>query len=139
MVSQRSLLSATRLLTILLASFSVISSANGAAQNEEDSAETINGITISEADQAPDCMYECPALEKYGSGSELPQCVTEQLTDSPYADMIKSGDYGSDEETLQNINEIMSCICTDVGFVKELADCVFNEPCGNNNTAMWVF
>lgn len=42
--------------------------------------------------------------------------------------MIKSGDYGSDEETLKNINEIMGCMCTDVGFVKELADCVFNEP-----------
>jgi hypothetical protein len=80
MVSQRSLLSAPRLLTILLASFSVISSVNGAAQSEDDSTETINGITISEADQAPDCMYECPALEKYGSGSELPQvCPTALL------------------------------------------------------------
>ncbi|RPB11462.1 hypothetical protein P167DRAFT_575206 [Morchella conica CCBAS932] len=137
MVSQRSLLSAPRLLTIFLASFSVISSVNGVAQSEDDS-QTINGITITEADQAPDCMYECPALEKYGSGSELPQCVTEQLTDnSQYADMIKSGDYGSDDETLQAINEIMSCICTDVDFVKELADCVFNEPCGNNNTAIY--
>lgn len=85
MVSQRSLLSAPRLLTIFLASFSVISSVNGAAQSEDDSSETINGITISEADQAPDCMYECPALEKYGSGSELPQvcpnCVTVSLHD----------------------------------------------------------